>query len=185
MIVKGHDFKDISLVGIINIDAGLYSTDFRGLEKTAQLITQVSGRTGRQTEHGNVIIQTHNPNHNMLKTMLKEGYERFSHIALEQRKNVNLPPYSHIGLIVLNSSNMNFSKSVLNKLKEIKRNKSVFIYGPAQSKVPKRNNQYNYQLLIGSNSSKLLSEHISKFEIYLSSLNKKIRWHIDIDPLES
>ena len=80
---------------------------------------------------------------------------------------------------------MNFSKSVLNKLKEIKRNKSIFIYGPAQSKVPKRNNQYSYQLLIGSNSPKLLSEHISKFEIYLSSLNKKIRWHIDIDPLES
>ena len=72
-----------------------------------------------------------------------------------------------------------------NKLKEIKRNKSIFVYGPAQSKVPKRNNQYSYQLLIGSNSSKLLSEHISKFEIYLSSLNKKIRWHIDIDPLES
>ena len=69
--------------------------------------------------------------------------------------------------------------------KEIKRNKSIFIYGPAQSKVPKRNNQYNYQLLIGSNSSKLLSEHLSKFEIYLSSLNKKISWHIDIDPLES
>ena len=80
---------------------------------------------------------------------------------------------------------MNFSKSVLNKLKEIKRNRSIFIYGPAQSKVPKKNNQYNYQLLIGSNSSKLLSEHISKFEIYLSSFNKKIRWHIDIDPLES
>ena len=185
MIVKGHDFKDISLVGILNIDAGLYSTDFRGLEKTAQLITQVSGRSGRQTEHGNVLIQTHNPDHSILNTILKEGYEKFSHIALEQRKNVNLPPYSHIGIIVLSSSNMNFSKSVLNKLKEIKRNKSIFIYGPAQSKVPKRNNQYNYQLLIGSNSSKLLSEHISKFEIYLSSLKKKIRWHIDIDPLES
>ena len=92
MIVKGHDFKDISLVGIINIDAGLHSTDFRGLEKTAQLITQVSGRSGRRNEQGNVLIQTHNPNHNMLKTILKEGYEKFSHIALEQRKNVNLPP---------------------------------------------------------------------------------------------
>ena len=184
MIVKGHDFKDISLVGIINIDAGLYSTDFRGLEKTAQLITQVSGRSGRRDEQGNVLIQTHNPNHNMLKTILKEGYDKFSHIALKQRKNVNLPPYSHIGLVVLSSSNMNYSKSVLNKLKEMNRNKSIFIYGPAQSKVPRKNNQYSCQLLIGSNSSKLLSEHVSKFEIYLSSLNKKIRWHIDIDPLE-
>ena len=56
MIVKGHDFEDVSLVGIINIDAGLYSTDFRGLEKTGQLITQVSGRAGRQKVRGNVII---------------------------------------------------------------------------------------------------------------------------------
>ena len=184
MIVKGHDFKDISLVGVINIDAGLHSTDFRGLEKTAQLITQVSGRSGRRNEQGNVLIQTHNPNHNILKTILKDGYEQFSHIALEQRKNANLPPYSHIGLVVLSSSNMNYSKSILNKLKEMNRNKSIFVYGPAQSKVPKKNNRYNCQLLIGSNSSKLLSEHISKFEIYLSSLNKKIRWHIDIDPLE-
>ena len=185
MIVKGHDFKDVSLVGILNIDAGLYSTDFRGLEKTAQMITQVSGRSGRQNEYGKVIIQTHNPNNSILNTILKEGYEKFSDIALEQRKNVNLPPFSHIGLLVLTSNNMNLSKSILNKLKEIKRNKSIFIYGPAQSKVPKRNNQYNYQLVIGSNSSKLLSEHISKFEIYLASLNKKIKWHIDIDPLES
>ena len=184
MIVKGHDFKDIALVGIINVDGGLYSTDFRGLEKTAQLITQVSGRTGRQSEQGNVLIQTHNPSHNILKIILKDGYERFSNIALEQRQNVNLPPYSHIALLILNSSNQNFTKSILNKTKEIKRNKSVFIYGPSPSKTPKRNNRYSYQLLIGSNSSKVLSEHISKIEIYLFSLNKKIRWHIDIDPLE-
>ena len=184
MIVKGHDFQDISLVGIINIDGGLYSTDFRGLEKTAQLITQVSGRTGRQSEQGNVLIQTHNPSHNILKIILKDGYEKFSKIGLQQRKNVNLPPYSNIGLVTLNSSNQNFTKSILNEIKEMKRNKSIFIYGPSQSKIPKRNNRYSYQVLIGSNSSKLLSEHISKIKIYLASLNKKIKWHIDIDPLE-
>ena len=75
MIVKGHDFSDISLVGIINVDAGLYSTDFRGLEKTAQLITQVAGRAGRQKEQGNVIIQTHNPDHKLLQIILQKGYE--------------------------------------------------------------------------------------------------------------
>ena len=184
MIVKGHDFQDIALVGIINIDAGLYSTDFRGLEKTAQLITQVSGRTGRQSEQGNVLIQTHNPSHNILKIILKDGYEKFSNIALEQRANVNLPPYSNIGLVILDSRNQNFTKSILNKLKEMKRNKSIFIYGPSPSKIKKRNGRYSYQVLIGSNSSKLLSEHISKIEIYLSSFKKKIKWHIDIDPLE-
>ena len=76
MIVKGHDFKDISLVGIINIDAGLHSTDFRGLEKTAQLITQVSGQIRQKKEQGNVLIQTHNPFSQHAKTILKEGYEK-------------------------------------------------------------------------------------------------------------
>ena len=75
MIVKGHDFRDVDLVGIINIDAGLYSTDFRGLEKTAQLITQVAGRSGRQKEEGNVYIQTYNPNHKLLNIILNQGYE--------------------------------------------------------------------------------------------------------------
>ena len=103
MIVKGHDFEDVSLVGIINIDAGLYSTDFRGLEKTGQLITQVSGRAGRQKVRGNVIIQTNNPKHELLQKILREGYEKFSKVALKQRKAVNLPPYSHIGVVKVSS----------------------------------------------------------------------------------
>ena len=104
MIVKGHDFEDVSLVGIINIDAGLYSTDFRGLEKTGQLITQVSGRAGRQKVRGNVIIQTNNPKHELLQKILREGYEKFSKVALKQRKAVNLPPYSHIGVVKVSCS---------------------------------------------------------------------------------
>ena len=89
----------IEIFELIRIDAGLYSTDFRGLEKTGQLITQVSGRAGRQKNQGNVIIQTNNPNNEMLQKILKQGYKKFSIVALKQRKSVNLPPYSHIGII--------------------------------------------------------------------------------------
>ena len=84
-----------------------------------------------------MLIQTHNPSHNILKIILKDGYEKFSNIALEQRANVNLPPYSNIGLVTLDSRNQNFTKSILNKLKEMKRNKSIFIYGPSPSKIKK------------------------------------------------
>ncbi len=184
MIVKGHDFDDISLVGIINIDSGLYSTDFRGLEKTAQLITQVAGRAGRQTQQGNVFIQTYNPNHRLLQIILHEGYEKFSEEAMRQRKSVNLPPYSHIGLLKVTATNKNYSRSILQNIKNFQMHKDVFVYGPYQSKVFKINNQYSHQLLLGSRSIKLLSGHMNEIEIYLSSLNKKISWHIDIDPLE-
>ncbi len=184
MIVKGHDFRDVDLVGIINIDAGLYSTDFRGLEKTAQLITQVAGRSGRQQEQGNVFIQTYNPNHKLLKIILNQGYEKFSEIALDQRKNVNLPPFSHIALLQISSRNKSTTKSILVDLKQTYDSKYVFVYGPSQSKKLKNNSQHLYELLIGSNSSRVLSENISKIELYLANLKNKVNWNIDIDPME-
>tara|TARA_Y100000768_G_scaffold330531_1_gene269291 strand:- start:2929 stop:4893 length:1965 start_codon:yes stop_codon:yes gene_type:complete len=184
MIVKGHDFKDISLVGIINIDAGLYSTDFRGLEKTGQLITQVSGRAGRQKTQGNVIIQTNNPRHKLLIKILKDGYEEFSKIALKERESVNLPPYSHIGIIKVSSSNKFLSKSILTETSKFPRNKSVYIYGPSPSETSKKNNRYYYQIIVGSKSHKLLSEHISRIKLYLANIDNKIKWSIDIDPIE-
>ncbi len=184
MIVKGHDFNNVSLVGIINIDAGLYSTDFRGLEKTGQLITQVSGRAGRQKNQGNVIIQTNNPNHEMLQKILKEGYGKFSKVALKQRQSVNLPPYSHIGIIKVSCSIKQLAKMVLTEAVKIRRNGSIFVYGPTSSQTAKKNNQYFYQIIVGSQSSNLLSKHITKIKLYLSSIDKKIKWSIDIDPTE-
>jgi len=184
MIVKGHDFKNVSLVGIINIDAGLYSTDFRGLEKTGQLITQVSGRAGRQETQGNVIIQTNNPKHKLLMKILKDGYEEFSNIALKEREAVNLPPYSHIGIVKVSSSSKSSSKSCLMKIVKFSKNKSVFVYGPSPSETSKKNNRYFYQIIVGSKSHKLLSEHISRIKLYLASIDSKIKWSIDIDPTE-
>tara|TARA_Y100000768_G_C23986683_1_gene689298 strand:- start:1509 stop:3473 length:1965 start_codon:yes stop_codon:yes gene_type:complete len=184
MIVKGHDFNDVSLVGIINVDAGLYSTDFRGLEKTGQLITQVSGRAGRQKTQGNVIIQTNNPKHKLLMKILKEGYEEFSKIALKERESVNLPPYSHIGIIKASSSTKYHSRSILMEITKFSKNKSVFVYGPSPSETSKKNNRYFYQVIVGSKSHKLLSEHISRIRLYLASIGNKIKWSIDIDPIE-
>ena len=184
MIVKGHDFEDVSLVGIINIDAGLYSTDFRGLEKTGQLITQVSGRAGRQKVRGNVIIQTNNPKHELLQKILREGYEKFSKVALKQRKAVNLPPYSHIGVVKVSCSIRQLAKMTLVNAAKLKKNKSIFVYGPAPSQTSKKNNQYFYQIIIGSESSSLLSKHITRIKLYLSSMDKRIKWYIDIDPIE-
>ena len=184
MIVKGHDFPNISLVGIINIDAGLYSTDFRGLEKTGQLITQVSGRAGRQKSQGNVIIQTNNPKHNLLLKILKEGYEEFSKVALKERESVNLPPYSHIGIINISATSKYKPKSILSEIVKFKKNKSVFVYGPSPAETFKKNNAYSYQIIVGSKSHKLLSEHITRIKLYLASIDSKIKWYIDIDPAQ-
>lgn len=184
MIVKGHDFPNISLVGIINIDAGLYSTDFRGLEKTGQLITQVSGRAGRQKTQGNVIIQTNNPKHNLLLKILKEGYEQFSKFALKERESVNLPPYSHIAIINISAMSRFKPKSILSEIVKFKKSKSVFVYGPSPAETFMKNNTYSYQIIVGSKSHKLLSEHITRIKLYLASIDSKIKWYIDIDPTQ-
>ena len=184
MIVKGHDFPNISLVGIINIDAGLYSTDFRGLEKTGQLITQVSGRAGRQKSQGNVIIQTNNPKHNLLLKILKEGYEQFSKAALKERESVNLPPYSHIAIINVSAMSRFKPKSILSEIVKFKKSKSVFVYGPSPAETFMKNNTYSYQIIVGSKSHKLLSEHITRIKLYLASIDSKINWYIDIDPTQ-
>jgi len=184
MIVKGHDFPNISLVGIINIDAGLYSTDFRGLEKTGQLITQVSGRAGRQKSQGNVIIKTNNPKHNLLLKILKEGYEQFSKVALKERESVNLPPYSHIAIINISAMSRFKPKSILSEIVKFKKSKSVFVYGPSPAETFMKNNTYSYQIIVGSKSHRLLSEHITRIKLYLVSIDSKIKWYIDIDPTQ-
>ena len=77
MLTKGHDFPELNLVGIIDIDAGLYSLDFRGLEKIGQMIIQVAGRSGRHNNEGKLIIQTRKPDNILMNELLNNGYNKF------------------------------------------------------------------------------------------------------------
>tara|TARA_B100000965_G_scaffold405500_2_gene439816 strand:- start:2328 stop:4316 length:1989 start_codon:yes stop_codon:yes gene_type:complete len=186
MLVKGHDFPNVSLVGIIDIDSGLYSLDFRGLEKTAQLVTQVSGRSGRKYEKGKVIIQTRNPSHPLFKTLLKHGYERFSQEKMIERKKSNLPPFSYISLIRASSKNKQKSYSFLNQLKnDFSNQKSIFIYGPAEAPVAKKNNMFVHQIILGSKSRVSLGHKTKEIRQYMEGKKLyNIKWSIDVDPID-
>ena len=186
MLVKGHDFPKVSLVGIMDIDSGLYSLDFRGLEKTAQLIVQVSGRSGRHTSTGKVIIQTRKPNHPLLVELLKKGYHSFSDKALAERKMASLPPYSYIAL--LRSSGL-FQNQVMMFLNDIKMNfdntAGLNIMGPSPAPIARKNNKYEFQLMINSLNRKFLLQKTHKIREYIMKQKKSnIRWSIDIDPID-
>ena len=99
MLAKGHHFPDVTLVGILNVDQGLFSVDFHALERMAQLIIQVAGRAGRAEKPGQVLIQTHHPDHPLLQTLLTSGYEAFSAQALHERQQAMLPPYSFMAIL--------------------------------------------------------------------------------------
>lgn len=94
MLAKGHDFPNVTLVALLDSDQGLFGSDFRAAERMAQLITQVSGRAGRGDKPGQVIIQTHHPEHPILQTLLTDGYSGFSHALLMERSAAALPPYT-------------------------------------------------------------------------------------------
>ncbi len=186
MIVKGHDFPNVSLVGIIDVDSGLFNLDFRGLERTAQLITQVAGRSGRKNEKGHVIIQTRSPEHPLLDVLLSKGYEDFAFESLNDRKKANLPPYTRLCLLRMLSSKKITAFKFLDEIKySFSAQKSIFFLGPAEAPISKINNMYVHQLVIGSKNRVVLKKITQKIRQYI--IQKKpynIKWSIDVDPID-
>src|SRR5690606_16761656 len=95
---KGHDFPNVTLVGVLNADQGLFGTDFRSDERLAQTIVQVAGRAGRRDEPGEVLIQTQHPAHPLLACLLAQGYDAFAELALDARMRAGWPPFSHLAM---------------------------------------------------------------------------------------
>ncbi len=88
MLAKGHHFPDVTLVALLDVDGALFSADFRSAERFAQLYTQVSGRAGRAGKQGEVVLQTHHPEHPLLQTLLYKGYDAFAEQALAERQTL-------------------------------------------------------------------------------------------------
>ena len=99
MLAKGHDLPNLVLVCVVGIDEGLYSTDFRSHEKLAQLLVQVAGRAGRAARAGEVLLQTHHPDHPLLQTLIAGGYHAFADAELALREAAGLPPLAHLALL--------------------------------------------------------------------------------------
>ena len=185
MLVKGHDFPNLTLVGIIDIDSGLYSLDFRGIEKIAQMIIQVAGRSGRHSTQGKVIIQTRKPNHPIMTKLLENGYNDFANTALKERDESSLPPHSYLSLFRVSSINKGEGLLFLNKIKNYFNNTNVNILGPAPAPILKKNNRYYYQLLINSHNRNVLLQKSSEIREYILEHKKNnLRWSIDIDPID-
>lgn len=113
MVAKGHDFPDVTLVGILSADASLFSSDYRASERTFQLITQASGRAGRGTKPGRVILQAYNIDDYAIQTATTQDYEAFYQKEIAMRQIMYSPPFCHIGVIVVSGENQNEAKECL------------------------------------------------------------------------
>ena len=193
MLAKGHHFPKVTLVGILDIDQGLFSCDFRAAERMAQLIVQVSGRAGRGKQKGQVIIQTYNPDNPLLNTLVAQGYQEFATIALAERKAANLPPFSYQIMLRAESLDPNVGWQFLQDIQQtLEQNASIEqiqqanleALGPVAAPMLRKEARYRYQLLLQASHRGSLHKWFSSVEsqIYAHPLVSKLRWSIDVDP---
>ena len=189
MLAKGHHFPDVTLVAILDADTGLLSADFRATERVAQLLLQVAGRAGRAERPGEVYIQTYNPQHPLLSHLIQHGYTDFAEAALAERKKANLPPYSHHALFRAEAVNKNAPIDFLEQVRNIAKSfniKKVDILGPVPALMERRAGRYRAQLLLQSVERQPLHNLINFLLSRIPQLStiRRIRWAIDVDPLE-
>ena len=189
MLAKGHHFPNVTLVGILDVDAGLYSCDFRAPERMAQLIVQVSGRAGRAEKPGRVLLQTHHPEHPLLQTLLHHGYAAFAEQALQERELAELPPFAFQALFRAEATVESAAIDFLHQARAALDSygpRDVELLGPLPAPMLKRAGRYRYQLLLQSRARKPLHRLLAAARPRLDELpaSRRVRWSLDIDPLD-
>lgn len=186
MLAKGHHFPRLTLVVVLEADNGFYNQDFRAIERLGQLLTQVAGRAGRAERRGEVLIQTHLPQHPLLNLLVQKGYESFAQSLLAARQAAQLPPYAHLALIRAQGRS---PERVTDFLKTIKRQlnpSGIETLGPAPAPLGRKAGDYRMQLLLKSSTRKQLQNALTSLRDWLSlnKLNQNIRWNVDVDPVD-
>lgn len=189
MLAKGHHFPNVTLVAILDVDSGLFSIDFHAAEKLAQMIVQVSGRAGRAEKPGRVVMQTRHPEHPLLTTLIEQGYNSFAEVALAERKEASLPPYSYQALLRAQGTDtekpQQFLKAVKNLAEKLNTGQTR-ILGPVSAPMARRAGFYRYQLLFQDNKRPTLHALLDVLmpEIEKMKQAKNLRWSLDVDPVD-
>jgi len=191
MVAKGHDFPNVTLVGVILADVSLQVPDFRAPERTFQLLTQVAGRAGRGKKEGRVIIQTFNPSHYSLQYAKNHDTVGFYQKELSVRQELNYPPFSK--LIHLKVTHVvekkgyakiqDVSKLCRTLLKNTPELSALELLGPAPAPLFKIKDKYRFHLLLKSPSYKLVKIFLAQLLKHDRLLSKQPTLQIDVDPL--
>jgi primosomal protein N' (replication factor Y) len=187
MLAKGHDFPGVTLVGILDLDQSLYASDFRAPERTAQLIVQVTGRAGRAERPGRVVLQTRHPEHPLLRSLLRDGYTGFAAAALAERREAELPPFSHLALLRAEAPAAETPTAFLDQARALAdglAEPGVHCYGPVPAPMERRDGRYRAQLLVQSAERPRLQRFLAGWSLALRALPraKGLRWSLDVDP---
>ncbi|MDA0128775.1 primosomal protein N' [Vibrio sp. MarTm2] len=189
MLAKGHHFPDVTLVGLLDVDGSLYSSDFRASERLAQLFIQVAGRAGRASKPGEVVLQTHHPEHSLLQALLTKSYRHFAETALQERKLAMLPPYTFLTLFRAEANQSPLVEEFLRQVRHTLEAHPLFddgcqVLGPTPAPLAKRAGKYRWHLLLQTQQRSTMQKLLSSAKPVIQMLPsaKKVRWTLDIEP---
>ena len=188
MIVKGHDFPNVTLVGILAADISLYADDYRAGERTFQLLTQAAGRAGRGSAAGEVVIQTYSPEHYSIETAAEQNYEAFYEEEMQYRKLMGYPPAAHMAAILISGkeeSLLETASSYIKRYAERVNKQNVRIIGPTSPYVGKVNDVYRRIIYLKHAEYDVLIDMKNKLEKYIE-INpgfQSMRIQFDFDPM--
>jgi len=187
MLAKGHDFPRLTLVGVVNADSALYSTDFRAAERLFAQLTQVAGRAGRRDASGEVLIQTEFPDHPLYQAVQRQDYAAFAQLALAERREATVPPYAHQVLLRAEAPAREAVDHFLGRAARAGRRLSfrVEIYEPVPASVARVAGRERGHLLVQSGSRNELQRFVDAWAPCLSTREaRRVRWALDVDPLD-
>jgi primosomal protein N' (replication factor Y) len=189
MLAKGHDFPNLTLVGVLNADAALFAADFRAPERLFAQLMQVGGRSGRAALPGEVLIQTQYPDHPLYRALAAHDFAAFADTQLAERERAGFPPFTHQAMLRAEAPEL---KQALAFLKAAGESGSaslpaeVFLYDAVPMRLHRLAHLERAQLLVESRSRPALQAFLSQWLAAIRELKapKALRWHIDVDPLE-
>ncbi len=187
MVVKGHHFPKVTLVGVIAADSSLNMEDYRANEKTFQILTQVAGRAGRENLQGNVVIQTYNPDSFSIECSKTQNYDIFYKTEISLRKQLKYPPFCDIILFGISASDEKIVERLSNKIytvfsKKLKNLKDVSIYKPRPAPIDKIKNKFRWRIIVKGKFNNEMIDTINEVlqEVYM--YNTKARIVVDVNP---
>lgn len=189
MLSKGHHFPNLTLVGIVNADQGLFGTDFRAPERLAQSIVQVAGRAGRESRPGEVLIQTAFARHAFWQHLIEGGYARVAEDELRERAEAHWPPFSRLVLIRSAAHRQVDARRFLDLARDfiLQTDKpGLRLFGPVNAPMARRAGRHRAQLLLQSTDRQLLHALLRRLRAAIEDepRARRVQWSIDVDPVE-
>ncbi|MBL8484000.1 MAG: primosomal protein N' [Rhodocyclaceae bacterium] len=187
MLAKGHDFPQLTLVGVLNADASLYSADYRAPERLFAQLVQVAGRAGRADQPGTVMVQTQFPQHALFAALLRHDYPGFAAAQLAERRAANFPPFAYQALLAADAPQMQTALDWLAAARaQAGTPEHVFLFDPVPMRMTRLADRERAQLLVESGSRRRLQEFLAAWVAALHALAtpRTLRWHLDVDPAE-